>query len=135
MPPIVFDAKMRVADDIVGEHAEDLIDSVLLVAELMAERDAAAVHGADSKDESDNRPPGQALRSHEDRRGKEARPVERHRRYREVAIIAVGLHRAENFRGRVFKILAEPGVGDRDDPEDENQRNQRRDQRAPAEEV
>ena len=55
----------------------------------------------------------QGLRAHESDGRDEARPVERHGREGDAAIIGVGVHRRHDLGRRIVEGLAEPGVDQR----------------------
>ncbi len=116
---IVFNAEVRVADHVVCEERDDLIELALLVSKLVAKRQATPVDCADAGCKRQNRPPRQMLRADENGGGEEAEPEDRHGRPREVAIVLVGFHCGDDFGRRIVCVLPENSVGKRHETVDE----------------
>ncbi len=109
----------------IGEDAEQDVEPVRLVAELVPDQQRAAVDGADAEQQRDVGPPRQLLGAEEGNQRDVVDPGKRHAEARQPQIIRIGLHRGHHFGRRIVGVLAEDDVEQRDQDEDEDEGDQR----------
>ena len=109
------------------EPREPCLQPAALVAELVARVDAEARIGAGHIGEHQQRPPRQVVRADPPCAADQRDEVQRHRRPREPAVVAVLLELRHHRLGRVVRVLADQAVEQRHQAVADEQRQAERD--------